>query len=346
MAIHEIGHALGLKHEQSRPDRDSHVTVHFENIEDGREGNFEKEDDEDILDEWFSYDMDSRMHYGRTQFCKKEWYWTGTTMDTRCVGPTITANDNYSRNFSGNDGDSSGSLRSPAVPLPGAPTARSWRDRPHVPRQRHRRARKRANDVVAGHGVVGRPARLRARGRQLRLDERQRPRRARRRRAGQAQAGDERLDRRGVRLPVPRDEQPHRLGAGPEHHPGSDTDPQAFGSAIDGGDILTDSAGNEVATGAPRFNASQGRVVIMRPSNGQLVTERTLTGEGQGLFGSAILAESVSVTYPPMTPSALGENPVLFVGAPQASASRSRPSPEAWSTVTTARASARSYGRR
>ncbi len=39
--IHEIGHAIGLWHEQSRVDRDNHITVHFENIQDGREYNFQ-----------------------------------------------------------------------------------------------------------------------------------------------------------------------------------------------------------------------------------------------------------------------------------------------------------------
>src|SRR5262249_26482816 len=44
--VHEICHAAGLFHEQSREDRDLFVTIHKDEIQAGKEGNFDKKNDD------------------------------------------------------------------------------------------------------------------------------------------------------------------------------------------------------------------------------------------------------------------------------------------------------------
>ncbi|GAA1959539.1 M12 family metallopeptidase [Agromyces allii] len=66
--IHELGHAIGLWHEQSRQDRNSFVQIHFENIESGKESNFNQQINDG--DDLGAYDFGSIMHYGPTAFSK------------------------------------------------------------------------------------------------------------------------------------------------------------------------------------------------------------------------------------------------------------------------------------
>jgi len=62
---HELGHALGLWHEQSRTDRDTYVIIHWDRIKDGKEHNFDKQSGSHS---YGSYDFDSVMHYGQCSF--------------------------------------------------------------------------------------------------------------------------------------------------------------------------------------------------------------------------------------------------------------------------------------
>lgn len=63
MPAHELGHVLGFFHEQQRWDRDRYVTVHYENIKPGREGDYDWVPQTNWLVSSTPYDYYSIMHY-------------------------------------------------------------------------------------------------------------------------------------------------------------------------------------------------------------------------------------------------------------------------------------------
>ncbi|NWW77661.1 MEP1A protein, partial [Climacteris rufus] len=67
---HEILHALGFYHEQSRMDRDDYVKIWWDEIIEGKEHNFLKYDDSYITDLNTPYDYESLMHYEPLSFNK------------------------------------------------------------------------------------------------------------------------------------------------------------------------------------------------------------------------------------------------------------------------------------
>jgi len=70
--VHELGHALALWHEHSRPDRDTYVTINWDRIPDEKEeANFYIHSGGYIIG---PYDFDSIMHYSQCAFseCEEE----------------------------------------------------------------------------------------------------------------------------------------------------------------------------------------------------------------------------------------------------------------------------------
>ncbi|CAF1299048.1 unnamed protein product [Rotaria sordida] len=65
---HELTHVLGFYHEQSRPDRDSYVSIQWSNILSANAFNFDKYNDTQVDTQMTSYDYGSVMHYERTAF--------------------------------------------------------------------------------------------------------------------------------------------------------------------------------------------------------------------------------------------------------------------------------------
>lgn len=80
--VHEIGHAIGLFHEQSRHDRDEHVIIHWDNIQQSKKHNFQKYPALEGMDVG-PYDFGSVMHYSSLN-----------TFAIDQTKPTITRRDN------------------------------------------------------------------------------------------------------------------------------------------------------------------------------------------------------------------------------------------------------------
>lgn len=63
MPAHELGHVLGFHHEQARWDRDAYVTIHYENIKEGRKPDYDWIPKTNWLVSATAYDYYSIMHY-------------------------------------------------------------------------------------------------------------------------------------------------------------------------------------------------------------------------------------------------------------------------------------------
>ncbi|KAH3800044.1 hypothetical protein DPMN_153669 [Dreissena polymorpha] len=77
--LHELGHAIGLYHEHSRPDRDKFVFVHYNNITKNMSHEFDKIDPREYVNFNKPYDYRSIMHYSKRAFAANP---NGITLET------------------------------------------------------------------------------------------------------------------------------------------------------------------------------------------------------------------------------------------------------------------------
>lgn len=87
VVIHEILHALGFYHEQSRPDRDEHIIIDRDNIQPGAEVNFQKQSSNEVQTLGEAYDIQSIMHYGAFDFAVDRTRPTIRARDPDYTGP-------------------------------------------------------------------------------------------------------------------------------------------------------------------------------------------------------------------------------------------------------------------
>ncbi|XP_026488942.1 zinc metalloproteinase nas-7-like [Vanessa tameamea] len=91
--LHELLHAVGFMHEQSRPERDNFVKIHYNNIKTGAENNFKKADPKRSNDYGISYDYNSVMHYSEHAFSKN----SQKTIEPKVSGVTLGQREGLSR---------------------------------------------------------------------------------------------------------------------------------------------------------------------------------------------------------------------------------------------------------
>jgi hypothetical protein len=88
IALHELGHAIGLIHQQSRANRDTYVTVQWDNIKESAVDNFKKIISGSMFDTVVGskpYDYSSIMHYSICEF--------STTRGASPCGRTLNPSD-------------------------------------------------------------------------------------------------------------------------------------------------------------------------------------------------------------------------------------------------------------
>lgn len=101
-AIHELGHAVGLWHEHTRPDRDDYIDVVWGCIESGKEHNFHKKT---TAQPHGPYDSTSIMHYGSWAFVDSSQRVGGAWCDASLLGKDGSWLDNQHAALSAGDVD-------------------------------------------------------------------------------------------------------------------------------------------------------------------------------------------------------------------------------------------------
>jgi hypothetical protein len=90
--MHELGHCLGLEHEHQRPDRDSYVTILWDNILTEKDFNFVIIDNPLLVEQDYTYDYKSIMHYNKYAFSKNGKA-TIVSKDGTTIDPSETITD-------------------------------------------------------------------------------------------------------------------------------------------------------------------------------------------------------------------------------------------------------------